>query len=190
MKNKDYKIILASASPRRKELLSGLDIDFSVKKIDCDESVSSSIPNIEVAEFLAIKKSNAYLPFLKEKEIVITSDTTVILGDILMNKPKDKEEAIDMLSKLSGNVHQVVTGVCIRSLEKKVNFFSTSNVYFKHINKAEIDYYIDTYKPFDKAGSYGIQEWIGYIAIEKIEGSYFNIMGLPVHRIYEELNKF
>lgn len=186
----NYKIILASASPRRKELLAGLDIPFSVKKIDFDESIPEKLENEKVAEYLAIKKSDAFIPLLREGEIVITSDTTVLVGDLLLNKPKDESEAKGMLNSLSGKMHQVITGVCIRSNQKKVNFNSISKVYFKDLEEEEINYYVTHYRPYDKAGSYGIQEWLGYIAIEKIEGSYFNIMGLPVHKIYEELQKF
>ena len=186
----NYKIILASASPRRKELLAGLDIPFSVKKIDFDESIPEKLENEKVAEYLAIKKSDAFIPLLREGEIVITSDTTVLVGDLLLNKPKDESEAKAMLNSLSGKMHQVITGVCIRSNQKKVNFNSISKVYFKDLEEEEINYYVTHYRPYDKAGSYGIQEWLGYIAIEKIEGSYFNIMGLPVHKIYEELQKF
>lgn len=184
------KIILASASPRRKELMEGLDIPFEVRVKNSDESFPDNLPKNEVALFLAKKKSDAYMQDIKENEVIITSDTTVLKGDTLFNKPKNKDEAKYMLDELSGCSHKVITGVCIRSLEKEISFDSVSIVKFKKLEEKEINYYIDNYKPFDKAGSYGIQEWLGYIAIEKIEGSYYNIMGLPVFRIYEELKSF
>lgn len=184
------KIILASGSPRRKELMQGLDIPFEVRVKETDESYPESLEKDKVALYLAEKKSEAYLSELKENEIIITSDTTVLKDDVLFNKPKDKADAKNMLQQLSGTSHKVITGVCIRSKEKKISFDSVSLVQFKTLKEEEINYYIDKYKPFDKAGSYGIQEWMGYIGIEKIEGSYFNIMGMPVFKIYEELNRF
>lgn len=187
---KDKKIILASASPRRKELMEGLDIPFEVRVKDSDESYPPSLAKKEVALFLAKKKSDVYIKDLKNNEVIITSDTTVLKGDILFNKPRNKDEAKFMLDELSDSYHEVITGVCIRSLDKEISFDSVSRVKFKKLEEDEINYYIDNYKPFDKAGSYGIQEWLGYIAIEKIEGSYYNIMGLPVYRIYEELKHF
>ena len=187
---KDKKIILASASPRRKELMEGLDIPFEIRIKESDEIYPDSIPKRDVALFLAKKKSEVYMSDLKENEVIITSDTTVLKGDVLFNKPKNKDEAKHMLDELSGTNHEVITGVCIRSLEKEISFDSVSIVQFKKLDAEEINYYIDNYKPYDKAGSYGIQEWLGFIAIEKIEGSYYNIMGLPVFRIYEELKRF
>lgn len=184
------KIILASASPRRKELLKGLDIPFEVRLRDSDESYPEDLKKEDVAIFLARKKSNSYMSDLAKNEIIITSDTTVLKDGIIYNKPRDEDDAFRMLEALSGSSHEVITGVCIRSLEKELSFDSRSTVKFKALEEDEIRYYITNYKPFDKAGSYGIQEWLGYIAIEKIEGSYFNIMGLPVHRIYEELKRF
>ena len=184
------KIILASASPRRKELMKGLDIPFELRLRDSDESFPENLKKEDVAVFLARKKSNSYMSDLAENEILITSDTIVLKDDIIYNKPENEEDATRMLKALSGSTHEVITGVCIRSLEKELSFDSRSTVKFKNLEEDEISYYISRYKPFDKAGSYGIQEWLGYIAIEKIEGSYFNIMGLPVHRIYEELKRF
>jgi len=187
---KGRKIILASASPRRKQLLEGLDIPFELRLRDCDESVPATLDNEKVAIFLAKKKAAVYLTDIAANEIIITSDTTVLKDHLLLNKPKDKEDAKRMLTTLSGSSHTVITGVCLSSEEKQICFDTRSVVKFKVLDSSEIDYYIAHYKPFDKAGSYGIQEWLGYIAIEKIEGSYFNIMGFPVHRIYEELKAF
>lgn len=187
---KGKKLILASASPRRKELLSGLNIAFTIRIIDTNEEYPASLEIEKVAIFLANKKSDAYFEEMAEDEIIITSDTTVIKDKRLYNKPENENDAKAMLSDFSDSYHKVITGVCIRSREKKISFDSESLVKFKKLEEDEINYYIENYKPFDKAGSYGIQEWLGYIAIERIEGSYFNIMGLPVHRIYEELRRF
>jgi septum formation protein len=184
------KLILASASPRRKELLAGLDIPFTIRLIESDEEYPDTIALKDVARYLAHKKSEAYMATLDENEIIITCDTTVLKGDVLLNKPHDKQEAKRMLQTLSDSKHEVITGVCIRSKEKEICFESISTVIFNKLDESEIDYYINKYNPMDKAGSYGIQEWIGFIAIEKIEGSYYNIMGMPVHRIYEELKLF
>jgi septum formation protein len=187
---KEKKLILASASPRRKSLLEGLDIPFEVQIKDCDEDYPGDIQLKDVAVYLAKKKSEVYLADLKENEIIICCDTTVLHKDELLNKPADSEEAKQMLRKLSADQHQVITGVCMRSTEKNICFDSISKVWFKPLEEDEIDYYVEKYRPYDKAGSYGIQEWLGYIAIEKIEGSYYNIMGMPVHKIYEELKRF
>lgn len=184
------KLILASASPRRKELLAGLDLPFKQRLIESDEDYPDSIDLKDVARYLAHKKSEAYMQGLADDEIIITCDTTVLKDDILLNKPENSVDAKKMLELLSGNTHKVITGVCIRSTKKEICFESISTVIFSQLDASEIDYYINKYKPYDKAGSYGIQEWIGYIGIEKIEGSYYNIMGMPVHRIYEELKQF
>lgn len=187
---KNKKIILASKSPRRKELLAGLDIEFETRTKDVDESYSSDIEKIKVAEYLAQKKADAFDEELNENEIVITSDTVVICNDEILEKPTSKIHAFDMLSKLSANEHKVVTGVCIISKNKTVLFSDVTKVWFKELSCEELNYYIKKYEPFDKAGSYGIQEWIGYIGIHKIEGTYFNVMGLPVNKLYENLKKF
>ena len=187
---KDQKLVLASASPRRKELLSGLNIPFEIRINDLDEDYPPEMDADTIAIYLAEKKADFYFQDKDEKEIIITCDTTVVMNGKVYNKPIDKKDALRMLKTLSGNDHEVITGVCIRSYKKSVSFDTRSYVKFKELEDDEINYYIDHYKPFDKAGSYGIQEWLGYIAIEKIEGSYFNIMGLPVHRIYEELKRF
>ena len=191
MKITNYKVLLASNSPRRKELLQGIDIDFEIKVLpDIDESYPSSLPVDEVAEFIAEKKASSYTKNLKENELLITADTVVILDGAIFGKPNNKEEANAMLTALSGKAHRVISGVCLATLEKQVSFSVTSEVLFSELTREEIEYYIDRYSPFDKAGSYGIQEWIGYIGVEHLSGSYFNIMGLPIQRLYRELKNF
>lgn len=185
----NVSIILGSKSPRRRELLSKLDIDFESISIDADESFDAHMPIQEVAEFLAIKKSQAYQAALNET-ILITSDTTVLCGDEILNKPANTEEAQKMLQLLSGNTHKVNTGVCLRNGDKQVSFNETTEVVFRVLNETEISYYINRYKPFDKAGSYGIQEWIGMTGITGINGCYYNVMGLPVSTLYKELCNF
>ena len=184
------RLILASASPRRQELLKGLDVDFDIRVKDCDESVESDIPIEEHAQYIANKKALEYAKDISENEIIITSDTTVVLDHEVLNKAADEKEAREMLRKLSGRTHRVITGVCIQSTDKKECFSDLAYVRLKSLSEEEIDYYISKYQPFDKAGAYGIQEWLGYIAIEKIEGSYYTIMGFPLHLVYEALNKF
>ena len=186
--NLNYHLILASKSPRRQALLKGLDLDFEIRTREVDESFPEDMPVREVAEFLAVKKSEAF-GTLAEKELLITSDTTVVLGDAIMNKPADGQEATKMLEQLSGRVHEVVTGVCLRSAERTVRFSETTQVFFRELAAHEIQYYIDKYRPFDKAGAYGIQEWIGMAAIEKIEGDYYNVMGLPMAALYGQLRQ-
>ncbi len=190
-KFKKYNIILASKSPRRKNLLSELNIDFKTNfKNNIEEKYPDNINNEEIAVFLAELKANAFITDLSNKDIVITADTIVLLNDNVMNKPKDKNDAIEMLTNISGKKHRVITGVCIISKEKKVSFSAKTDVYFRKLSNNEIVYYVEKYKPYDKAGAYGIQEWIGYIGVEKIEGSYFNVMGLPVQKLYDELMLF
>lgn len=190
-KFKNFSIILASQSPRRQSLLEGLDIPFIVRtRPDIDESFPDSMENTKVAQYLAGLKFNEYLNDLKTNEFMITADTTVCIDSEILNKPKDRSDAIRMLQRLSGNKHTVVTGVCIGTLKKRITFTSESEVYFKTLSDEEIIYYVDKYKPFDKAGAYGVQEWIGYVAITRIEGSYFNVMGLPIQKLYEELLNF
>ena len=185
------KIILASGSPRRRELLAGLDITFEVDtKNTFEEIYNEDTPHEKIPEVLSIGKSNGFHRELKDDEILITSDTLVLCGDRVMGKPASREDAIDMLSYLSGREHRVITAVTLRDNKKSVTSSDTASVFFKSLSLNEIEYYVDTYKPFDKAGAYGIQEWIGYIGIEKIEGSYFNIMGLPVHMLYKMLSDF
>jgi septum formation protein len=183
-------VILASNSPRRRELLAGLDLDFEVKVLpDIDESYPEDLPAMEVSEYISQKKADAYKSLIGENDVVITADTVVICEDEIMGKPHDAEDARRMLRKLSNKSHQVTTGVCIATLKEQVHFSVTTHVSFKELTDDEIDYYITTYKPFDKAGAYGIQEWIGYIGCTGLEGSYYNVMGLPVQRIYRELLK-
>ena len=186
-----YKIILASNSPRRKELLAGLDVQFEVRIIPgIDESYPDTLPTMEIAEYIAQKKAKAYRETMADDELIITADTIVVLDDKVLGKPKDAEEARCMLHALSGKTHQVVTGVVLTTKEQQKHFSVVSNVTFKTLSDNEIDYYVDTYKPMDKAGAYGIQEWIGYVGVTRLEGSYFNVMGLPVQRIYEAMKEF
>ena len=182
------KIILASASPRRKELLAGLDIDFEVRLLPgIDESYPANLPTGKIAEYIACEKAAAYNGEIGDDEVLLTADTIVVVDDKVLGKPVDADDARRMLSMISGKTHQVITGVCLSTREKTHSFSVETDVTFKILENDEIDYYIENYKPFDKAGAYGIQEWIGYIGVESIKGSYFNVMGLPVQRIYKEL---
>lgn len=184
------KIILGSNSPRRKELLAGLDIVFEVDtRNNFEEIYDPSTPIEQIPQVLSEGKSYGFHRELEDDEILITSDTLVLCGDRVMGKPHSRKEAIDMLSCLSGRGHKVITAITLRDSKTCRTSSDTAIVYFKELTDNEIEYYVDTYKPFDKAGAYGIQEWIGYIGIGKIEGSYFTIMGLPVHLVYEELLK-
>jgi septum formation protein len=188
---KKYHIVLASASPRRHYLLKGLGVDFVVQTVDVEEKYPSNLKLDEVAVYLAELKSNAFpKEKMPENTLLITADTIVIQDNTIVHKPKDREEAVEMLNKLSNSMHEVITGVCIRSLTKKKSFSSKSAVFFNKLSQEEIEYYVDNYKPYDKAGAYGIQEWIGYIGIRHIEGSYFNVMGLPTQTLYRELIHF
>lgn len=191
MSFKDYHIILASNSPRRKELLRGLDIAFDVRvQPDIAEDYPADTAPADVAAYISREKANAYKDTIAENELVITADTVVIVENEILGKPHDDAEAKEMLHKISGRKHQVVTGVCLTTTEKQCCFSVSTDVTFKNLKEEEIDYYIETYSPLDKAGAYGIQEWIGYIGVTALEGSYFNVMGLPVQRIWEELNRF
>lgn len=188
MKITDYKIILASNSPRRKELLSGIDVDYEVKTLpDIDESYPGNLPKEQIAEFLAQKKASAYAGMLSQNTLLITADTVVILNDEVLGKPADKADAKVMLKKLSGKTHRVITGVCMTTKAKQIQFSDTAKVTFGELSDEEIEYYVEKYRPMDKAGAYGVQEWIGYVAVERIEGSYFNVMGLPIYKVYREL---
>lgn len=189
-KFKKTNIILASGSPRRQELFKELGLDFNIKVKEINEVYSSSLKAEEITNYLALQKAKAFENRQNEDEIVITSDTIVWLNNKALEKPKNKQHAIEMLQNLSGNTHKVITSVCIKSKEKEKVFFDITNVTFKKLTKEEIIYYVEKYKPFDKAGAYGIQEWIGYIGVTRLEGSYFNVMGLPVHKLYEELLNF
>lgn len=189
-----YRIVLGSNSPRRKELLAGLDLDFEVEVIPgIDESYPDNLSSEEIAIHIARQKSEAYLDRMTDNELLITADTIVITyGEQIevIGKPTDREDAINMLRSLSDRVHEVVTGVCLTTKEKSVSFAVSSAVSFAHLDEDEIIYYVDKYRPFDKAGSYGIQEWIGYVGVEAINGSFYNVMGLPVQKLYQELKKF
>lgn len=186
-----YKIILASGSPRRRELLEGLGLSFTVKCIDgIDESYPESLPAEETALFIAKKKSEAYKGLTDSGHLIITADTVVVCNDMVLGKPSNKNEAQKMLNMLSGKTHQVITGVTLATKEKTVSFSVSTDVRFTTLDKKEIEYYVDKYRPLDKAGAYGIQEWIGYVGVEYIYGSYYNVMGLPIQRLYQELKKF
>ena len=190
-KLKGFNIILASASPRRRFLLEGIDLDFKIEHGgDIEEIFDSSINVLLVPEYLAELKSKKFARKLKDNEILITADTMVLCENEILGKPVDRKDALEMLGKLSGKMHQVLTGVFIRSNNKTRSFTAYTDVYFRDLSIKEMEYYVDKYHPYDKAGSYGAQEWIGYIAISRIEGSYFNVMGLPVQRLYLELDKF
>ena len=184
-------LILSSASPRRKELLQGLGVPFEVLVIDnIDETYPDDLPASEVAEYIACKKAQAYQATLKPGNTVLTADTVVVLGNQIMGKPHDEENARQMLRQLSGRTHQVYTGVCLTSTSRQTHFTVRTDVTFRSLTDEEIDYYVTHYHPLDKAGAYGIQEWIGYIGITAINGSYYNVMGLPVQRIYEALKEY
>lgn len=190
-KAKDYKIILASGSPRRKELLAGLDIDFIVEiNGNIDESFDSTCDPKEICELLSLKKSKEFHRELKPNEILITADTLVTCNGEILGKPIDRGDAIKMLEKLSARSHKVITAVTLRDRNRCETFSVETIVFFKKLEKDQINYYIDNYAPFDKAGSYGVQEWIGYTAISRIEGSYFNVMGLPVDELSDRLLEF
>ncbi|HAN18708.1 MAG: septum formation protein Maf [Bacteroidetes bacterium GWC2_33_15] len=186
-----FRIILASQSPRRQQLLNDAGITFDVViNSSGDENYPKQLVKEQIAVFLAKYKAKSFNGDLKENEILITADTIVWLKNEALNKPVDFNDAVSILQKLSGNCHQVYTGVCIKSIDKEVVFSAGTDVYFKKLSLEEITYYVENYKPYDKAGAYGIQEWIGYIAIEKINGSFFNVMGLPIQKLYHELDKF
>ena len=188
---KNYHIILASNSPRRRELLGGLGIDYEVRVLsDIDESYPATLPVADIAEFIAAKKADAYRATMADNELIITADTVVICGNEVMGKPTDEADACRMLRQLSGRVHHVTTGVCLTTSQQQRRFSVTTEVTFKQLSDEEISYYVTRYRPFDKAGAYGIQEWIGYIGCTGLNGSYYNVMGLPVQRIYQELLKF
>lgn len=187
----DKKIILASNSPRRRELLAGLDLEFEVKVIKgIDESYPDTLAPTEVAQYIAAKKADAYVATIGDNDLVITADTVVIVDNDILGKPHDEAEAKAMLRRISGRSHQVVTGVCLVTKDKRREFSVSTDVTFRNLTESEIDYYVSHYHPLDKAGAYGIQEWIGYVGVTALNGSYFNVMGLPVQRIYAELQFF
>jgi septum formation protein len=185
-----YNYILASKSPRRKDLLNSLGISFQIKTKEVDEFYPEELAMEQIPVYLAELKARAFGAKLTESDLLITADTIVWQNGKVLGKPNNKNEAIEMLRGLSGKEHQVITGVCLSSVRKQTSFFSITNVQFKNLSELEILYYVNKYKPFDKAGSYGIQEWIGFIGISHIEGSFYNVMGLPVQKLYEEIQKF
>lgn len=185
-----YKIVLASNSPRRKELLSGLGVDYVVKTLpDVDETYPQGLNEEDIAKHIARGKAEAYREVMNDDELVITADTIVWLEGTVMGKPKDEEDAREMLRRLSGRTHQVVTGVCLTTTSMQKTFATVTDVTFSNLTEEEIDYYVTRYRPMDKAGSYGVQEWIGFVGVENLSGSYFNVMGLPIQRLYTELKK-
>jgi septum formation protein len=187
---KNIKILLASQSPRRRALVKELGVKVEiVEPQHGNEDYPETLRGHEIPVFLSIEKSKVCPKPHNKGEILLTADTIVWLNNEVIGKPESREQAQEMLRKLSGNMHEVFTGVCLTTCDKQVTFYDTSRVYFKPLTDSEIDFYLDHYKPYDKAGSYGVQEWIGYIAIEKIEGSYFNVMGLPIHKVYHEITK-
>ncbi|MDR1880036.1 MAG: Maf-like protein [Tannerellaceae bacterium] len=186
-----YTIILGSQSPRRRELLAGLGIAFEVRPMPgVDESYPASLDKEEIPVYIAANKAKAYSSVLQPNELLITADTLVWIDGRILGKPTDRADAAAMLRLLAGNTHHVITGVCLTTREKTVTFSVTSTVRMASLSKEDIDYYIDTFRPYDKAGAYGIQEWIGYVAVEAINGSFYNVMGLPIQRVYQELMKF
>ena len=187
---KEYKVVLASGSPRRKELLSGLGLNYEIRLLPgIDESYPDTLAGEAIPLYIAKEKAAAYLASLQEKELLITADTIVWLEDSVLGKPSNKEEAFGMLKCLSGKTHQVHTGVCLTTKEHQRSFTTSTEVTFDTLTDDEIRYYVDNYLPLDKAGAYGIQEWIGFIGVKSINGSYFNVMGLPVQRLYQELKR-
>lgn len=186
MKSQSRPIILASSSPRRQYLMKEAGFLFKIEKPEVDEDFPSDLPLDQVARFLAEKKA-AYFRLTMKDEIIVTADTVVIHNSSILNKPQDRSEAIAMLSALSGHTHTVMTGVCILSKEKEETFDDTTLVRFQSLTPDEIAHYVDTFEPYDKAGAYGAQDWIGMVAIEHITGSYFNVMGLPIHKVYKHL---
>lgn len=179
--------VLGSQSPRRKALLEGIGITPVVKTNDMDESIPAHVSSYEAPEYLAKEKAAFFIPSLEQNELLVTADTVVIINQQILGKPANRAEAITTLSTLSGKMHEVVSGVCICSQEKKHSFSETTKVYFREITLEQISFYVDQFKPYDKAGAYGIQEWIGLVAIEKIEGDFYNVMGLPVGKLVSEL---
>lgn len=190
-KLKNYRLILASQSPRRRQLLSDAGLEFTLAdRFECDETFPQDMPAEDVAEYLSHLKSDAYPEPLAEGDILLTADTVVIADNRVLGKPSDRAEAIEMISLLSGCDHEVITGCTLRTATRQRSFSVRSKVHFRALDREEIEYYVDCYRPFDKAGAYGIQEWIGYVGIEGIEGSFYNVMGLPVQRLYSILKEF
>ncbi len=187
---KKYQVILASNSPRRKELLAGLGVEYEVRTLpDIDESYPEALQGADIPLYIAKEKADAYLAILKPGELMITADTIVWLDGKVLGKPLDREEALQMLRDMSGRTHEVFTGVCLTTTEWQRSFTAQTEVRFSKLSEEEIAYYVDKFHPMDKAGAYGVQEWIGFIGVENISGSYYNVMGLPVQRLYKELSK-
>ena len=187
---KNYRIVLASQSPRRKELLAGLGLEYETRVLpDVDESFPPELIGGDIPMYIAREKAEAYRPSLSADELLITADTIVWLGGTVLGKPVDRDDALRMLGLLSGRTHEVYTGVCLTTIRWQHTFTARTEVRFCPLDEEEITWYVDRYRPFDKAGAYGVQEWVGYVGVEHIAGSYFNIMGLPVQRLYRELKK-
>ena len=188
-KLKDKNIILGSGSPRRQQLLKDLGLDFTIKTSNIEEVYPKYLHGSEITSFLAELKANAYEDKLNKDDILITADTIVRFNGKVLGKPKDENEAKQMLEELSGQAHDVISSICIKTIDKQITFSDTTYVFLKKLSSEEIDFYIKNYNPFDKAGAYGIQEWLGLVAVEKIKGSYYNVMGFPVHKFYKEMMK-
>lgn len=187
---KKYEVILASNSPRRKELLAGLGVDYEVRTLpDVDESYPETLQGADIPLYIAKEKADAYVAMMQPGELMITADTIVWLDGKVLGKPQDREDALQMLRTMSGRTHEVFTGVCITTTDWQRSFTAQTEVRFATLSEEEIAYYVDNFQPMDKAGAYGVQEWIGFIGVENISGSYYNIMGLPVQRIYNELKR-
>lgn len=185
-----YKVILASGSPRRRELMAGLGVNYEVRILpDVDESYPDTLQGEEIPLYIAKEKADAYIPMMQPDELIITADTIVWLDGKVLGKPRDREDALQMLRTMSGRTHEVFTGVCITTTDWQRSFTAQTEVRFATLSEDEIIYYVDNFKPMDKAGAYGVQEWIGFIGVENISGSYYNIMGLPVTKLYRELLK-
>lgn len=190
-KLKNYRLLLASQSPRRRELISACGLPYELApRYNCEEWYPADLAAEEVPVYLSQLKSRVYPEALAPNDILLTADTVVVLNGEVLGKPRDREDAVEMLHRLSGRRHTVVSGVTFRTPERTHSFEARTNVWFRVLDDEEIQYYVDTFQPFDKAGSYGIQEWIGYAAIQRIEGSFYNVMGLPVQKLYSELNQF
>lgn len=185
-----YKVILASGSPRRRELMAGLGVNYEVRILpDVDESYPDTLQGEEIPLYIAKEKADAYIPMMQPDELIITADTIVWLEGKVLGKPRDREDALQMLRTMSGRTHEVFTGVCITTTDWQRSFTAQTEVRFATLSEDEIIYYVDNFKPMDKAGAYGVQEWFGFIGVENISGSYYNIMGLPVQKLYRELLK-
>lgn len=188
---KDFRLILASQSPRRRQLLSDAGLEYELApRFECDEVFPDDMAADDVAGYLSRLKSEAYPVELGERDILLTADTVVVVDDDILGKPASREEAVAMIERMSGRRHKVITGVTLRKASAAKTFSVCSDVVFRTLSAEEIAYYVDNYRPMDKAGAYGIQEWIGYVGIERIEGSFYNVMGLPVQRVYVELGDF